>query len=221
MVEHCYFLTWAEIKSLILVWITKWSGLSVISGISFTEKKHYIFPCTTTKTPTGIWSGLQTLCKQGARRQSHFLTHTYCFMHSKLLDVNKKETYWIHIAVHIVVILRGRVCKLKKGNLARVRSQSHCSERRPSAVSLCWRKRTWLRAEISLRQRRGACGVALCTVSGPAARNFSFLSLVASTCPAHTRTKIYQLYLGNCVDVKKKLKESLFPFLYPECNYCF
>lgn len=112
MVEHCYFLTWAEIKSLILVWITKWSGLSVISGISFTEKKHYIFPCTTTKTPTGIWSGLQTLCKQGVRRQSHFLMHTYCFMHSKLLDVNKKETYWIHIAVHIVVILRGRVCKL-------------------------------------------------------------------------------------------------------------
>lgn len=159
-----------------LVWIIKWSDLSVISGISFTEKKHYIFLCTTTKTPTGIWSGLQTLCKQVVRRQPHFLMHTSCFMHSKLLHGNKKETYWIHFAVHILVILRGRVCKLKKGNLVPFLSQSHRSGRRPSAVSLRWRKRTWLRAEITLRQRRGAYRVALCTVSGLQPESFHFLA---------------------------------------------
>lgn len=46
----------------------------------------------------------------------------------------------------------------------------------PLLLSLGWRKRTLLRAEITLRQRREVYDVALCTVSGLQPASFHFVA---------------------------------------------
>lgn len=108
-------------------------------------------------------------------------------------------------------VLRGRVLKLKQGNLVPVFSQSPCSGRRPSAVSLRWRKRTWLRAEITPRQRRGAYRVVLCTGPGLQPESFHFLAWLPV--PAlHTQEQKYTSSTSGTVWMWKRIKRVYFPF---------